>query len=284
METHSPGAARALLDNPGSDDVVAALEALARRRVADEDAVAERLEERIRAALSARARLRRVLRAALAASAAGVAAAVAVVVFSASPSRPDASEDGVLPVEAAALLARQRPDGSWLPERGGAALAPAATGAAVLRLLAFAEAAASPAASAALDRAAAWLRAAPLAEFSSSGSASGAWNLALGTSALLALYGRGANPELFNAADSAVAAVRERLADPGVPGAPSANATAWLASALARADALEWPDSASGGVLRRVMPRLAGLPCVSGRETAAEMLDALQRLPAPAES
>ena len=118
---------------------------------------------------------------------------------------------------------------------------------------------------------AAWLRAHQNADGSfgaaPADSAAGAWNLALGATALMRLYATGARPDLFTPIDGAVAALRDRLARPA-----AGAADLQLASALALADSLEWPDAPSGD-LHRAMRRL-------GTEGAsfAERRDALARL------
>lgn len=242
----SPGAAEALADNPDFSDVVLAL-----ANAPDEPAAAASgpFAPRVLRAVARMRRLARVRAAVLWTAAA--AAAAAVVVAAMPPAVTPAAVPGTGP-EVAALLAAQRPDGSWIPARGGEALAPAATGLAVLRLASSGD----PAASGALERAAAWLRTAQNADGSFGGGVSAglsAPNLALPAAALLRLYGSGDWPELFTPVDGAVSAVRARLASSA---AEPREGDLWLAAVLSIADGLDWPDSASGD-LRRALRRFA---------------------------
>ena len=180
-----------------------------------------------------------------------------------------------------ALAASQRPDGSWAPESGGEALAPAATGLAVLRLAASGD----PSFESALQRAAAWLRANQNADGTFGAAApagpSAAHNLAIPAVARLRLYESGSYPELFTPIDGAVGAVRARLAaEPR--GAAVPQGEVWLAAALALADSLEWSDAHSGD-LRRALLRIDGsgdarLASVAAAPTLAAKREALLRL------
>ena len=236
----SPGYSEALADNPGCADLLAALAAAPARG-------APSVAPRVLAAIRLRARLRR--------AGAGVAAAAAVAAI-ALLAAPRPSSPSTLPIPSSSLAALQRPDGSWAADRGGEAMAPAATALAMLELSAGEKG--DPAAAAALARGAAWLRAHQNADGSFGSapttSAAGSYNLALGATALLRLYEAGGHSDLFTPIDAAVAAVRARLASAPADGGA---ADVPLASALALADALEWPD-ANAGDLRRAMRRLAG--------------------------
>ncbi len=282
----SPGAAEAAHDNPDVIGIVLALAA------APDAAPAElNTADELRAILRRRAIVRRTL-GALALPAA--AAAAAIVAAAALPETAGGGRRAAPPAEvktgattmvaatttaaaatmtAAAtmantgagaaraqnetLLARQRPDGSWRPDRGGAALAPAATGLAVLRLLESGEAT-NPKIADALDRAAQWLRSNQNADGSfgaaasaDSGRPTDIWNLALATAAVLRLYEGGNHPELFTPADGAISAVRRSLMRRETEtrplagrGAEERDPSPWLAAALAKAGALEWPNQA----------------------------------------
>ena len=250
----SPGYSEALADNPDCAELLAALAAAPACETAS-------VAPRVLAAIRLRARLRR--------AGAGVAAiaAVAAIAFLATPRPSTPSTPSTLSTPSTSLAALQRADGSWAADRGGEAMAPAATALAMLELAAGSKG--DPAAAAALARGAAWLRAHQNADGSfgaaPAGTAAGAYNLALGATALLRLYEAGGHSDLFTPIDAAVAAVRARLAaapaDGGAADVP-------LASALALADALEWPD-ANTGDLRRAMRRLggAGFAPVAGEPT-----------------
>ena len=255
-EALSPGLAETLRDNPEFADLAAALAAAPDEPAA---AAAPPLAPRVLAAIAAGERRRRArLRLALLSGAAAAAAAIVAAFPSGAPEAGGGAPgpEAVSPV--AALVAAQRPDGSWGGPRGGEALAPAATGLAVLKLAASG----APEAAPAIARAAAWLRAAQNAD-GSFGRAStpglDAPNLALPAAALLRLYGSGDWPELFTPADAAVAAVRGRLAA-GIA-APPREGDVWLAAALSIADGLDWPDS---GDLRRSLRRFAAARDLSG--------------------
>lgn len=129
-----------------------------------------------------------------------------------------------------------------------------------------------PAAAAALARGAAWLRAHQNADGSfgaaPADTAAGRYNLALSAAALLRLYEAGGRSDLFTPIDGAVGAIRASLAASPAGGAADVP----LASALALADSLEWPDAAAGD-LRRAMRRLG----TEGATFAAKR-DALARL------
>ena len=293
----TPGAAEAARDNPDCAELVRALALASDAAPAGLDVAGA-----VRAALLRRARVR-MLVCRIAIPAAAAAAAVAVVSAGALPGPRDADRaippqdgggvaataDAARPTtpSVATLLARQRPDGSWRPERGGVALAPAATGLAVLRLLEGGDAA-DPEIAAALGRAAAWFRANQNADgsfgsFSAADSTrpSDVWNLALSAAAVLRLYENGNHPELFNPADGAVSAVRRSLRRgaaaaraAGSGGASARDPSRWLAATLARAGALEWPDSsrerqtaASG--MRRPAPSLEELLATDGLPAGA---------------
>ncbi len=272
MNTNTPGYAAALADNPDCAALLAALAAAPERDVAP---LAPRVLAAIRARAVRAARLRR-----LGAGLAAAAVAAAVVLATppsdrpAAPDRPAAGPSSVSPLS---LAARQRPDGSWAADRGGEAMAPAATALAMLELAAGA--AGDPAAAAALERGAAWLRAHQNADGSfgaaPADSAAGAYNLALGATALLRLYEAGGRSDLFTPIDGAVGAIRARLARPAAAGAADVP----LASALALADALEWPDE-NAGDLRRAVRRIdgAGFAPVASAPTFEGKRDALRRL------
>lgn len=260
----TPGSLQALADNPEFSGLIAALAAAPMRPFRS-------VEPAVRAAVAARAERLAMLR--RGGSVLAAAAAVAVAVLFAPDSGPAAAPAGAdgrtvssqVPAGFAETIARQRQDGSWASARGGEASAPAATALAMLELAGSDD----PAAAAAVARGAAWLRAHqnPDGSFgaASADSAAGAWNLALGATALMRLYQAGGREDLFTPVDGAVGAVRERLARPSAADLP-------LAAALALADTLEWPDAAAGD-LRRAMRRLD----VSG-ETFADRRDALARL------
>ena len=264
----APGAAEALADHPEFGDLVRALAAAPLHPAA---ARARSVAPAVRAAIRRRALLRRlVLRPAVAAAAIAAlalllrpgaggpaAGAPASPVLAGAPvPAPAAAAPFALPsADPAALLASQRADGSWAPARGGDALAPAATGLAVLVLARSGDPAVEPA----LRRAAAWLRAHqnPDGSFGAAAPGAEAYNLALPAAAMLRLYGDGGWPELFPPIDGAVAAVRDRLARAAAGSARAPDGEVWLASALARADALAWSDAHSGD-LRRALRRLEG--------------------------
>ena len=277
----TPGHAAALADNPGFEELIAALAAAPAREFPS-------VEPAVAAAIRFRTERRALLRrgGAVLAAAAALAAAVLLdpgagapqAVPSVSPVLPQgpcdlaastSSTSSTFPLfrfsTSSTLLSRQRPDGSWVADRGGEAAAPAATALAMLELAGSDD----PAAAAALARGAAWLRARqnPDGSFGAApaDSAAGAWNLALGATALMRLYQAGGREDLFTPIDGAVGAVRERLARPSSADLP-------LAAALALADSLEWPDAVAGD-LRRAMRRLD----VAG-ETFAARRDALVRL------
>ena len=251
------GAAQALSDNPDFADLVRALAA------APDRAPAVSVAPRVLAAIRWRRRLRRA--AAAAAAAVALVAAGAPRLGDGAPQaagpQPEACDlqPATLAVqpatlhrgEAALVAAAQRPDGSWAPSCGEEALAPAATGLAMLRLAATGDPAFEPA----LRRAAAWLRAHQNADGSFGAAAPNvaAHNVGIPALALLRLYETGAYPELFTPIDGAVAAVRARLAQGTAPSVTRGDA--WLASALAVADMLEWTDR-FGGDLRRALLRI----------------------------
>ena len=250
----SPGLAETLRDHPEFSDLAAALAAEPDEPAA---AAAPPLAPRVLAILAAERR-RRAFRRRAVAVLSGAAAAAAALVAIPGLRAPGEGAARRAPGDAvAAIVAAQRPDGSWSAPGGGEALAPAATGLAVLRLAASGDPAAAPA----LERAAAWLRAAQNAD-GSFGRAStdglAAPNLALPAAAILRLYGSGDWPELFTPADAAVAAVRARLA--AAPADPR-QGDVLLAAALSIADGLEWPDR---GDLRRTLRRFAAAPALPG--------------------
>jgi hypothetical protein len=277
---NSPGLQDALADNPGCADLLAALAAAPDRAPARSVAPAvvsfARRDLRLRAA-----------RRALLASAAAAAVAAFLLLPGSAPDAPLPGSVAVAesPATAADPLAElaslQRPDGSWAPESGGEALAPAATGLAVLRLAASGNPAFEPA----LQRAAAWLRAQQNADGTfgavAPSGASAAHNLAIPAVALLRLYESGSYPELFTPIDGAVGAVRARLAaEPRGRGVPQGEV--WLAAALALADSLEWSDAHSGD-LRRALLRIDGsgdarLAPVAAAATLSAKREALLRL------
>ena len=279
---NSPGLQDALADNPGCADLIAALAAATDR--APVRSVAPVVVAFARRDL----RLRRSRRAILASAAAAAALVAAFLILPGSDSAP---ADGLPQArfvrqsprggELHDLAATQRPDGSWAPEHGGEALAPAATGLAVLRLAASGDPSFEPA----LQRAAAWLRAQQNADGTfgavAPSGASAAHNLAIPAVALLRLYESGSYPELFTPIDGAVGAVRARLAsEPRGAGVPQGEV--WLAAALALADSLEWSDAHSGD-LRRALLRIDGsgdarLASVAAAPTLAAKREALLRL------
>ncbi len=279
---NSSGLQDALADNPGCADLIAALAAATDR--APVRSVAPVVVAFARRDL----RLRRSRRAILASAA---AAAALVAVFLILPGSDSAPADGLPQArfvrqsprggELHDLAATQRPDGSWAPEHGGEALAPAATGLAVLRLAASGDPSFEPA----LQRAAAWLRAQQNADGTfgavAPSGASAAHNLAIPAVALLRLYESGSYPELFTPIDGAVGAVRARLAsEPRGAGVPQGEV--WLAAALALADSLEWSDAHSGD-LRRALLRIDGsgdarLAPVASATTLSAKREALLRL------
>ena len=280
----SPGLQDALADNPGCADLIAALAA------APDRAPARSVAPAVVAFARRDLRLRAVRRAFLASAA---AAAALVAAFLLLPGSDSAPADGLSQARFARqspqgggrlheLAATQRPDGSWAPEHGGEALAPAATGLAVLRLAASGDPSFEPA----LQRAAAWLRAQQNADGTfgavAPSGASAAHNLAIPAVALLRLYESGSYPELFTPIDGAVGAVRARLAaEPrGAGGVPQGDV--WLAAALALADSLEWSDAHSGD-LRRALLRIDGsgdarLAPVAAATTLSAKREALLRL------
>lgn len=261
----TPGHAAALADNPGFSDLIDALAAAPMRAFRP-------VEPAVRAALAARAaRVARLRRAGSVLAAAAAALAVAVLSDPGSDGRRTVLPQdpcGLAASASSALLSRQRPDGSWAADRGGESNVPAATALAMLELAGAKD---DPAAAAAVSRGAAWLRAHQNADGSfgtaPADSVAGAWNLALGTTALLRLYGEGGRTDLFTPVDAAVTAVRDRLARPS-----PAAAERQLAAALALADSLEWPDERAGD-LRRAMRRLG-----AGDGSFAAGRDALARL------
>ena len=256
---NTPGYAAALADNPDCAGLLASLAAAPAREFPS-------VEPAVRAALRRAAFAARVRRGAAGALAAAAALAAAVL---AAPSEQPLSPPSSASTVSTALLASQRPDGSWAADRGGEANAPAATALAMIELADGAMD--DPAAAAALARGAAWLRAHQNADGSFGAapaeSAASAWNLALSATALLRLYEAGGHSDLFTPIDGAVGALRARLARPA-----SAAADLQLASALALADSLEWPDANSGD-LRRAMRRVG-----AEGETFAAKRDALARL------
>ena len=281
LPVNTPGLQDALADNPGCADLLRALAAAPdrppARSVAPAVLAAARRDLRLRAA-------RRALLASVAA-----AAVAAFVLLPASA--PDAStiQHSAFSIQhstaatnpLAKLASLQRPDGSWAPESGGEALAPAATGLAILRLVASGDPSFEPA----LQRAAAWLRANQNADGTFGAAApagpSAAHNLAIPAVALLRLYESGSYPELFTPIDGAVGAVRARLAEePRGAGVPQGEV--WLAAALALADSLAWSDAHSGD-LRRALLRIDGsgdarLASVAAAPTLAAKREALLRL------
>ena len=304
LPMNTPGLQDALADNPGCADLLRALAAAPDRPPARSVAPA------VLAAARRDLRLRAARRALLASAAAAAVAAAFLLVPGTSPApaapspaalaangTPAAPSPRGLPPKAgggviqhsafgiqhslSALAASQRPDGSWAPESGGEALAPAATGLAILRLVASGDPSFEPA----LQRAAAWLRANQNADGTFGAAApagpSAAHNLAIPAVALLRLYESGSYPELFTPIDGAVGAVRARLAaEPRGAGVPQGEV--WLASALALADSLEWSDAHSGD-LRRALLRIDGsgdarLASVAAAPTLAAKREALLRL------
>ena len=297
----SPGAAEALADNPGFADLIRALAAApdapeTRAAASVAPAVLDAIRRHRRGAF-----LRRLLGPA---SAAAAAAAVLAVLFLAQrpgpqtatsePGRdafpPALASSGPAPAPAGAreeiapdlasdglpaLLAAQRPDGSWAPACGGETLAPAATGLAMLRLVSCD----APGRDAALARAASWLRSQQNADGSFGAAAApnvAAYNLALPAAALLRLYETGAYSELFTPIDGAVSSIRARLARNGDR---LTRGDVWLASALALADRLEWDDAHSGD-LRRALRRIdasgdARLASVADAASLADKREAL---------
>lgn len=305
LPVNTPGLQDALADNPGCADLLRALAA------APDRAPARSVAPAVLAAARRDLRLRSARRALLASAAAAAVAAAFLLLpgtspAPAAPSPAALAADGTpaaapsprgLPPKAgggviqhsafsiqhslSALAASQRPDGSWAPESGGEALAPAATGLAVLRLAASGD----PSFESALQRAAAWLRANQNADGTFGAAApagpSAAHNLAIPAVALLRLYESGSYPELFTPIDGAVGAVRARLAaEPR--GAAVPQGEVWLAAALALADSLEWSDAHSGD-LRRALLRIDGsgdarLASVAAAPTLAAKREALLRL------
>ena len=279
---NSPGLQDALADNPGCADLLAALAA------APDRAPARSVAPAVIAFARRDLRLRAVRRLAVAAAAAAALVAAFLLLPGSAPETPTIQHSAfsIQHSTAAAdplaeLASLQRPDGSWAPERGGEALAPAATGLAVLRLAASGDPSFEPA----LQRAAAWLRAQQNADgtfgaIAPSG-ASAAHNLAIPAVALLRLYESGSYPELFTPIDGAVGAVRARLsAEPRGAGVPQGEV--WLAAALALADSLEWSDAHSGD-LRRALLRIDGsgdarLAPVAAAPTLSGKREALLRL------
>ena len=277
----TPGAAEALADNP---EAVGLIQSLADAPARDFPSIAPAVAK----ALHRRNRLARLRRRALGALTASAAAAAALLLAL----RPGAPlEAGTAPAEAAlaaaapaaasapesrsadveALLAGQRPDGSWIPATGGSAMAPAATGLAVCRLL---DAGLAPDAEP-LRAAAAWLRA-NQRDDGGFPMDNRPYNLALPAIALLRLYDSGAYPELFTPVDGAIASVRRRLSLPTQTPAPD---EASLASALVLADRQGWSDDYSGDLrlsLRRMTashhPRYAA---VADAQTYAEKRSAV---------
>ena len=287
---NSPGTQDALADNPGCADLLAALAA------APDRAPARSVAPAVVAFARRDLRLRAVRRAFLASAAAAAALVAAFLLLPGSAPSPSAAPAAlaaggtpaaarhsslVAPRSLSALASSQRPDGSWAPERGGEALAPAATGLAVLRLAASGDPSFEPA----LQRAAAWLRAQQNADGTfgavAPSGASAAHNLAIPAVALLRLYESGSYPELFTPIDGAVGAVRARLAtEPRGAGVPQGDV--WLAAALALADSLEWSDAHSGD-LRRTLLRIDGsgdarLAPVAAATTLSAKREALLRL------
>lgn len=305
LPMNTPGLQDALADNPGCADLLRALAA------APDHAPARSIAPAVLAAARRDLRLRAARRALLASAAAAAVVAAFLLLpgtspAPAAPSPAALAADGTpaaapsprgLPPKAgggviqhsafsiqhslSALAASQRPDGSWAPESGGEALAPAATGLAVLRLAASGD----PSFESALQRAAAWLRANQNADGTFGAAApagpSAAHNLAIPAVALLRLYESGSYPELFTPIDGAVGAVRARLAaEPHGAGVPQGEV--WLAAALALADSLEWSDAHSGD-LRRALLRIDGsgdarLASVAAAPTLAAKREALLRL------
>ena len=308
---NTPGLQDALADNPGCAELLRALAA------APDRAPARSVAPAVLAAARRDLRLRAARRALLASAAAAAVIAAFLLLPGTSPAPAATSPatlaaDGTpaaapslrgLPPKAgggvvqhsafsiqhstaatnplAKLASLQRPDGSWAPESGGEALAPAATGLAVLRLAASGDPSFEPA----LQRAAAWLRANQNADgtFGAAVPAgpSATHNLAIPAVALLRLYESGSYPELFTPIDGAVGAVRARLAaEPRGAGVPQGEV--WLAAALALADSLEWSDAHSGD-LRRALLRIDGsgdarLASVAAAPTLAAKREALLRL------
>jgi len=298
LPVNTPGLQDALADNPGCADLLRALAA------APDRAPARSVAPAVLAAARRDLRLRAARRALLASAAAAAVAAAFLLLPGTSPAPADPSPaalaadgtpaaapsprglppkagGGVIQHSLSALAASQRPDGSWAPESGGEALAPAATGLAVLRLAASGDPSFEPA----LQRAAAWLRANQNADGTFGAAApagpSAAHNLAIPAVALLRLYESGSYPELFTPIDGAVGAVRARLAaEPRGAGVPQGEV--WLAAALALADSLEWSDAHSGD-LRRALLRIDGsgdarLASVAAAPTLAAKREALLRL------
>lgn len=305
LPVNTPGLQDALADNPDCADLLRALAA------APDRAPASSVAPAVLAAARRDLRLRAARRALLASAAAAAVVAAFLLLpgtspAPAAPSPAALAADGTpaaapsprgLPPKAgggviqhsafsiqhslSALAASQRPDGSWAPESGGEALAPAATGLAVLRLAASGDPSFEPA----LQRAAAWLRANQNADGTFGAAApagpSAAHNLAIPAVALLRLYESGSYPELFTPIDGAVGAVRARLAaEPR--GAAVPQGEVWLAAALALADSLEWSDAHSGD-LRRALLRIDGsgdarLASVAAAPTLAAKREALLRL------
>ena len=281
LPVNTPGLQDALADNPGCADLLRALAA------APDRAPARSVAPAVLAAARRDLRLRAARRALLASAAAAAVAAFVLLPASA----PDAStiQHSAFSIQhstaatnpLAKLASLQRPDGSWAPESGGEALAPAATGLAILRLVASGDPSFEPA----LQRAAAWLRANQNADGTFGAAApagpSAAHNLAIPAVALLRLYESGSYPELFTPIDGAVGAVRARLAaEPRGAGVPQGEV--WLAAALALADSLAWSDAHSGD-LRRALLRIDGsgdarLASVAAAPTLAAKREALLRL------